>query len=384
LLDLLGEPIDRELKLPAEKQIKLNGFEAQAVSFPIDMGPETAVLNSRSSDDYVLQVENLYVIDESDNKNPAPKADDSEPLMVDEFTDEMSFSLFPGRHTALQILLNDAMLTHDTINVTYDRDLFRSSNINPMSGKFQAFLSDYVMFDISAVASRPLLSSDVVAGKPASRVFVSGDNYALSVFKPYDPTSSNPSIGVFETLTPFGHIQGIFRPLQATVNLKTYELQQADPRDFDFDGPLHLITALKGYYRDYNEVLADMGSTEMILFPKTGDGPKQELVVIIRDTTRTDAPIVDMYFGEVDFSVKVGKKFEPRFKFWPISQLSPASIANQTEGVIETLTDSRGLTVDTTAENWWQNVRAGSFRVTSAAIGLPTSLLAGRATVFRL
>lgn len=382
LYDTNGDPLDELLKLPGEKRILLNGFNAQKIDYAVPVD-ESRVGHSRSSLDFILRIENLTVFDELGRESRFV-GDAGEPLMEQIFTDELLLTVFPGRYTALQTFLNDAILNHDGTSVVFDTDEFRLKNINPTTGKFTAFLADYVSFDIKDVAARPLLNSEIAAGRPAARVFLSGDNYALSVEKPYDASSTNPTSGLFEVLTPYGHLQGIFRPFEPLVGRKIYDIQQADPRDFDFDGPIHLITALKGYYRDYTEVLSDLGAQEMLLFPKTGDGARLEVVLIVRDTSQASAPITAMWFGEVNMLNDKGKP-GPTVKLWPIAQLSPASSANQTDGVLDVklLTDRNGLPVDTTKENWWRDVRAGVYTVTKAADGFPAALFTGRATVFR-
>lgn len=381
-LDTNGEQLDLEDKIPQTVNLLLNGYNAQKKWFPVKLGTAGDFVDRRTAVDFVLQVDKITIEDDSGQSTfPAGDA-----LAVDEsFPGQMDLSVFPGRVTALQIFLNDAILNYSS-DIVFDKALFLDSNLNPGTNKFQGFISDYVMFDISKMANRPLLSSQVVAGKPASKVFISGDGYAISVAKPYDPANPNPSQGVFEVLTPFGHLQGIYRPPNVDAGgVKTYEIQQADPSDFTFDGPIHLITALNGYYRDYTEVLADMGAQEMLLFPKTGDGSKQELITIVRDTTQAGAPIVDMYFGEVDFGKKDGQgRAAPQFRMYPISQLSPASVSNEVKGSVSLLTDEKGLAVDTRAPSFWQEVRAGKFTVTSAPVGFPTTLMTGRTTVFRL
>jgi hypothetical protein len=289
---------------------------------------------------------------------------------------------YRGRVTALQLFLNDSMFpVDDAGNVSFNLAQFLQQNRNPETNRVRGFLSDYLSFDISAVPNRPQMppfgTADGLEFQPqspqAARVYFSGDSFAIS---DRDPRSAdfltNGINGVFVFLTPSSFVEGFFRPIDPTTRVKSYELKQRDPQNVL--NP-RLITALKGIYRDYTEVLGNFGDFNMISIPKSGDGRKQQLVAF----RRTGTAISDMWFGEVEF-LDTGNPF---FRLYPIRNLYPASTAGEITGSFTRteLKQANGTAVDFTAANWWRNVRFGKYRF----ITLPTGVTAttGDVTVFR-
>lgn len=332
--------------------------------------------NSKRYVNYQLEVQKLG-IDNGDGTFTYYEGNQGNPILSGNtslFNNALSMSVFAGRTTALQIYLNDAILNHDGVNLTWDRTLFQSLNTNPTTGKITGFLSDYLMFDISNVAAKPSMQSPDALGQDAQRFYISGDAFALSQAPDADPTVPK----VFETLTPFGAIDGNIRYIGAPANFTQYELKQADPRFID---PPRLITALKGKVRPFAEVISNAGQFEFITLPKNVDGTKQDLVMFLRSSTAANAPITQLWFGEVD----LGATPNPTFRAWPIDQLDDANRTGEVNGYLPVakLLGPGKAPIDTKGFKWFQNLREGDFVFTTVPPGLPSLYNSGRFIVFR-
>jgi len=115
---------------------------------------------------------------------------------------ELNMQLFPGRQTTVQVVLNDQILSFDqTLGVVFDRAAFETENYAPFNEKLNAFLSDMIEFDVSALAGadRPALSN----GNRASMVHFSGDSIGISSGFDID--------GSFEMLNPVVIDQGVIK-----------------------------------------------------------------------------------------------------------------------------------------------------------------------------
>ncbi len=295
------------------------------------------------------------------------------PNEIHAMTNQFLVTAFRGRVTALQLRLHDAMMDLQTdafgnvTDIDFNTAKFIAENTNAATGKVTGFLSDYVAFDISSVTDKPTLMAGTAAGTPASTVFMSGDSYALSI---KDAKGVNGSDGHFEVLTNFGTFEGFFRPAAPVTFLKTYELEQADPTYIG--PPLRLITALKGTYRNVDDVVNNMKAFEFITFPKTGDGARQEIAIL----QRAGSTISKMWFGTADYATKT-------FKVYPIKNLQPASVTGEIRGSFTSFKDKNGNAIATTGTNWWRNIRQGNFRFNGTPAGIPAANLTGRFLVFR-
>jgi hypothetical protein len=349
-------------------RLKLDAFNVQSRAINTDNGQSLGSRPSSITFDS-LEMSFQQMFREDDGGNQVSFAGQSLA-----FPGNFQVTTFPGRVTAVQLFMNDAMVDETTNaggNVTglnFNEAAFIAANTNPETGKITGFLSDYVAFDLSAIppSARPTMLSDGGAGRPASFVYLSGDSYALSE---KDPKGVNGSNGVFEVLTKFGTFEGFFRPMDATTQRKTYELKQADPSVVP---DLRLITALKGIYRDSSEVLANLGTFEFITLPKSTDGPRQEIAVF----TRTGTSITAMWFGTADFATKT-------FRVYPIRNVQPASTVGELRGTFSNFLDKNGAVVNTGAANWWRAVRSGTYTFNAGATGIPAGNVTGRFLVFR-
>lgn len=270
---------------------------------------------------------------------------------------------FPGRQTLVPIFLDDSMIReHDEpaddpdlgSAWVFDKGQFETINLPAEDPRLLGFLSDYVRFDISNLAARPLLST----GADASYVFFSGDGYGIS-------ESGNQ--GLFEALTldEFTPNEGRFKSpaiLGGTRTPGTYTLIQPNPSDLS---GLARVTSLQGIWRDASEVISGLGEFEVISFPGSDDGPKQDVVAIVR----TGGVITDFYFGELD--VENGT-----IRIYPLENIVGASTAGEITGTVSGFLNKTGAA--TTLPN---HVREGSYSLTG---DLPTGFQAtGRFIVFR-
>jgi hypothetical protein len=370
-LSNLGEVA--EDPLPVDINLKLDGFNIQNRGFGTDdpQNPNPPFPPSRTFQTLDLTFTRFLVEDDFGNQNTFQAAPFQET-----FLDEGEFTAYRGRTTAMQFYINDSMMIVDNVNgsVGMDRAAFLAANRNPETGKMRGFLSDYLQFDISAVPNRPLMPSPLQFPPQESRagkVFATGDSFAIG---DKDPRGVNGSNGLFVYLTPSSFFEGFYRPQDPTTQVKSYELKQADPTVV---GPeLRLITALKGKYRDYTEVFSNLHDTEFILLPKSGDGPKQDCIVL----KRAGGTINNMWFGTVDYS----GSGSPTFRIYPIKNLYPASTAGEIRGTLPAndLVGANGQTVSIGSANYWRNVRYGSYKFNSTPPSGLTST--GDFVVFRI
>lgn len=365
-----------ESKLLGDYALQLNGYTHNIIPLV------TSTTSSRFFTSYTLEIKELHV----DNGTSFPDvfpANSTAPLVQVDFP--TSIRTLPGRETAVQIRLDDTMfdVTADPI---FQQSIFEASNLadNPVQGipTLNGFLSDYVAFDLTnmAAADRPTMSDST----PAGFVYFSGDFSALSV----GGTSGN-----FEVLTTLGFIGGTFSPV---VNLPgpdstkppfgTYTLNQADPRDIDpsdntFPGDtVHQITALQGSYYALSDVVGNMGSFEMITFPRsqermvhdtqTNTDVLRELsvqdVVLIK---RNGTAITEMYFGEIDFGQNQGDP--TTLRAYPINQIDDGDAHNEIVGTVSAFKDVNGNAVslnvaDSQRADTIQKIGSGTFTLANS------------------
>jgi hypothetical protein len=283
--------------------------------------------------------------------------------------------VFPGRNTLLPIYIDDSMFSIENVPIdpsnpdgesitaaVFDEQRFTDINQPPLKG----FINDYVSFDISAMpnSAKPRLSSQ--SGSTAvSRVFLTGDNYAVS---------GAGDSGAFEVLTLFADqpIVGTFRipsPLPGRTTPGTFTLSQLDPTDL-FN--LRKIIAVQGIWRPYETVISGFDVWNMVAFPTSQDGFTQEVVYFKRDGST--GQIVDFYFGYLDYDTD-------SMHLFPVAGLVNGSFDPGAE-VVATISgqfDKYGAT--TVAP---QETRTGTFSITTRG-GLPADAPGtGSFLVFRI
>lgn len=266
-------------------------------------------------------------------------------------------TVFRGRQTAVQCYLHDGIidLGADGSTPTFHLDLFQAANFDKISMKMNSFISDYVQFDISHLASQPTM----VDGSKAQNFYVSGDGFAIT---------GAAAKGTFEVLTldPNNPQLGVYNPpVPGFTSFSTYNLFQTDPRDLNNK---ITITSQLGIFREYHSLFSGIGSFEFITFPNSNDDNNQSLVILVRNGDT----ITNMYFGNADLKAQT-------FNAFPVDQVVSAGTVGQITGTLNTLIDATGSATTTP-----MNVREGRFAFNVPAGGLPVGFKpTGRFVSFR-
>jgi hypothetical protein len=187
-------------------------------------------------------------------------------------TFEADVMLHRGRDTTFQFNLNDAIITgRDNNGPVFDVDIFNQENLNAISGKMESLFSDYVAFDLTAMAGtdRPNIIIGGADGGDCDMLLYSGDSIALS--KGFDTTDTlmilDPRIQPFENVDT-GQINSPI-VVGGTPTEGTYTLFEPDWRLVD---PTQgIIVSLQGRWRPYFQVLGNIGSYMMVIFPNSRD-----------------------------------------------------------------------------------------------------------------
>jgi hypothetical protein len=280
--------------------------------------------------------------------------------------------VLPGRDSSLPIFLDDSMFSESGGVVSFDRDQFElRNNIEGVGDPILTYFSDYVSFDISAMSSadRPLLSN----GSAATRVFVSGDNYALGA---PGGTSNRFEVLTLDSIEPIVGTYGLEGTIAGRSTPGTYTLRQADPSDLT---GIAQITAAAGVWRDSARTFTGFGTFEFILFPtsrlepSSGAGDNglrpdedQELAIVQRNGA---GQVTSFYFGYADLSTG-------EFFAYPIRNLVDASVTGEVTGILSNFRNANGGSTSS-----FDLVRSGSFTFTGGSGGFPTS---GTFTVYRV
>ncbi|MHB8637481.1 MAG: hypothetical protein ACYC96_13515 [Fimbriimonadaceae bacterium] len=285
---------------------------------------------------------------------------------------QASVGVFPGRQTSIEVFLNDASINFDPTGSFYQfyRNIFLSNNTQVGNTNIQGFLSDYVMFDITNVASRPHVFDATGANTGfATRVYMGGED---SRYLASGPTYGGP-ITLYGPNTTNGYFAGTFKGpdtlpnpptgLPAITQGGTYTLRDPDPRDITGGSQ---VTSLQGIWRPYTSVMNNLGTFEVIMMPHTGDDNNQDMVVLVRDA---NGNITNMYYGLADLNALT-------FHVDPIANIETGSDANFIEGTLSGLVDVNNASTTLPA-----NVRFGRYAFTGA---LPAGFKStGRFLVFR-
>jgi len=345
-----GTQLEDPLFLP------LNQFSSQL------RGLNIATTNSRDFPVFRLNITRL-------ERNQVPVSS-ATPLVNEGFA--ANIHALPGRQTTVPVFLNDGMFKFKSSDGSpvFDREQFKAVN-NSNAGRIEAFLGDYVRFNIqsmSFIGEKPKVTA--AANKPAGYVYVSGDRVAVSV-----PGTS----GRFEVLTddPQNDREaGFFGPNvtlpggEGGAALGSYAVEATDPNDLT---RVSKITSVQGIYRDFDEVLTGLSNFGAISFPNVNDDEKNQQFVLAAMETftsggKTRYRVKGMYIGLANF-------VSNRFKAYPLSSFAvPGSVAGEISGTLGSYIkrSNRGKTV----------VLRGTYSVTAGAVpaGIEKS---GPFTVFR-
>lgn len=255
--------------------------------------------------------------------------------------------VYPGRDTSLPVYLSPTMFNVVGTDATLDVDEFLQRNgLFNFGDSITGFFNDYVSFDISQMddsVAKPTLAN----GATAARIYVNGDNYALS---------AAGDRGAFEVLTANADepIPGLFGPagnIAGTSTPGTYSLYEADPSDI---AGLLRIVAVQGTWRPYTQVLANFGTFEFITFPNARDDQEQEIAVVLRDPGT--GHIRNFYFGYADFEART-------FSVFPIANIVDGSVAGELSGTISNFVRRGGTPTSSPTE-----ARYGQFNFTDGTL----------------
>lgn len=345
-------------------RIQLDGYSHNARTFGVNV-PDTQ--QTRHFLDYDLEIYRLEEITD-DNGNTQNLISQIPALEVSGIP--VDLRVFPGRQTSIQLRLDDAMIQYDGIDLIFDQDLFEDRNFSP-DGEIEAFLSDYISFDLTAMpaADRPPMSN----GAPADAVLFSGDAIALR--------KGFGTQGSFELLQPVQIAQGFINPgpsLGGGNAPGSYTLLQNDPRDLTEQAK---IVALRGIWRNFTDVFQNVAEFTFLALPTSHDIDddseitNEQQVVMFR---WSGGAVVSMWQGKVVYQDTNGdgKPDQGTFNVWPIQQVTSASADNQVDGVVSNLV----VVQDTADANKW-NVKSGKLKITT---NLPSGYPAdGSFVVFR-
>lgn len=335
-----------------EKDLQLNGYTINTQNLNVP-----GVTNSLLFENYLLEIDALKIQGGTTYSGSGGSA-----LVSSSFPAHIN--VFPGRLSNVAVRLDDTMFTIAGGTVTFDESIFLANNTSPSTGgTVNSYLADYLMFDLSGLnGTEPQLPG---SGLPASKVYFTGDNYAVSV-----ANTVVGSPGEFDVLTPIGYVEGTFQsPVrQGQLNFPgTFTLVQPDPRDPD-PGTALRITALQGIWRDVNAVVSNLGNFAAISLPSSQDDNFQTILLI----KRSGNTITGMYFGLIDLNAGT-------LAAYPIDQVSPGSTANEIDGTVSGLKNGSG---NPTSDP--KSVRSGSFTLVDGTGTVPADFpTSGTFIVFR-
>jgi hypothetical protein len=274
--------------------------------------------------------------------------------------------VFPGRSTLVPIYIDDTMFRLQSVSdnscnnlvAVFDTNRFTELNEPPVQG----FINDYIEFDISGIpsAKRPTLTSKA---QKAGRMYVSGDNYALS---------ASGHAGAFEVLTEEvgAPIVGTFREpsqLPGAVTPGTFTLEQLDPTDL-FNK--RKIVALQGIWREGNKVLQGFESWNLVTFPNSRDTFEQEAIMF----KWSGGKVVDMFYGFLNYD-------SHEIHLFPVASIVNG-LVDPADEVIGTVTAQFGKN-DTTVTAP-QLTRSGTFNITKTGALPGDAPSNGKFLVFRI
>ena len=326
ITDTVGRTVSISLGSPP--RVQLNGYQNQILRINTEVASIIEAdtqqrLNSRLFLSYKLKVDQVQY--QSTDGTSSYSAISGLPVNL-----PASIRTFAGRYTVQPVFINDA---HFAVNsegsgVDFNKTQFDQDNSLSVQPRLPSHLSDYLAFDISGMpaADRPKLST----GEAASRIFFSGDTYSISqagskgLFEAIDRNNLSPTVPndnlIEGRFAPPGNLFPASGVPSATPG--TYSLIQPDPSDPFL---ISRITSLQGIWRNYTQMVRNMGSTFAISFPSSNDNDEQDIVFMKQTVTNdgsgraTSASIQAFYYGVVNFSAGT-------IRLYPVKNITSASI----------------------------------------------------------
>ena len=250
---------------------RLNGYSIHDASFSytIPFGQ-----NFKTFSEYPMEISGM-----KEQTGPDP-GDITDLFTIPEFINppfNLNMVLLRGREITIQINLDESIVFYDVFSnpkFNFDRAGFEDENYDPIDGAINSFLSDYISFDIANMS--PADTPNLVSGAEADKVLFSGD--AIAMASGFDTEDS------FEVLNPVFLDQGRIKDLFPPDFPGTYSVFEDDPRDLI--PPIAKLIALQGIWRNYNEVLGDVGTNvgneAMIAFPNSRQDTESMTVVYFK------------------------------------------------------------------------------------------------------
>ncbi len=376
-----------ETRLEGERRLVLNRYSSQILDLNIPMlGRSSRQFTNLQFD--VLRFETQDIDDQGQLQTTT--FDTVVNLPVDL---PASVRTFTGRTTHVPLYLDQDVIAVDSTTNRATFSLSSFQEINFRSGQentVKGMLADYMAFDITGMSTgaRPSLSN----GNVATRVFFSGDGYALSDLDPYSGSAVN-----FEPLLPGGQQDVVIGRLAGPSQIPssgstpggetagTYSMVQTNPSSTVI--PRTKITGLQGIWREHfrqrvnsagtisnTGYLTNLHAFEMITIPSSEDNGRQDLIAVSQNIV-TDANgaqravVTNCYFGFVDYEAN-------RFFMYPIRNITSiianpsGALQGQVSGTISATVNASG-----TATLSPTDVRFGSFSITSGGTpnGFPGS-----------
>jgi len=255
--------------------------------------------------------------------------------------------VFPGRTTSLPVFIDDSMFSVDATNplqVDYTESQFLLANGATTASPMQGFLSDFVSFNLNKVpaSSIPTLIPTLtgVLAQPATRVFFSGDVYAVSSGAATGPNfealALDPTQPIGGSLGQPGSLTG---PTGTLPHAGTYSLVQLNPTDITQTAK---VIALQGIWRYHSTVLrqnitssSPLGTpvgagSYVVTFPSSSDNNLQEMVAFTQDGTvaaNGEMNITNLYFGFVDLDALT-------FNLYPVIDIMTGATAGGLTGTV--------------------------------------------------
>ncbi len=293
------------------------------------------------------------------------------------------YRLFPGRMTSVTVRLNDSMFTLTNQSSTFDSTEFQNQNYSTSHGHtgMNGFLSDYLMFDLSGSANnghRPQLPD---ASGEAGQLYVSGDNFAVSVHSdgPQDQATTDPKPYFIFTENNTTYLEGKHIGERTRVDPGgspqifpgTYTMIQPDPRPLA--NPNARLTALVGGYRLFSARFGSLGTNpqnfEILAFPGTYTDDEGTMQVLLFNYS--GGGVSNVYYGTIDLGA--GTIIAD-----PIENLGIVPLSGSITGTVNQFTGTNGAVLSNQLA--FGSVRGGRFTLSGAPGSFSTS---GRFVVFR-
>lgn len=388
--DGTGFPV--ETLLNPFRLLLLNGYTQQIIPLNIP------TVSSRLFTEYTVEIQELREDDgvggyTSYTGNNQPLVGPGRDPLLGQGTFDSYIRIFPGRQSAITIRLDDSMfqIGAGPNGALFDRAQFEAVNYDSYLGsppRMNAFLSDYVVFDLSNLATPDQPDLPDGSGK-GTALWVSGDNFAVGLKADGPPDFATPDPKPFFVLTPAGYVEGSHVGERTAVGPNgsqplpgTYALVQPDPQPPV--NPTSRITALMGTYKNFTKTIAGTGGNpqgfEIIAFPSSQtDDPNEQGyglmdIVLFNQVGGSNGVITTMYFGQIDLN-------SGTFSAFPVSQINdPTNTNNEIVGTVSNFRTGGGSATTDPAQ-----VRSGRYTIdTLSSVNLPpTFSTTGRFVVYR-